>query len=188
MSKYDKSKWDEKYKNFDISLKPLALVKEYAKKADGKTALDIACGMGRHSRYLANEGFFVDALDISIVALNTLKNIKNIYPKEVDFDSYELEKNRYDLIVCTYFLERLLFPQIDDALKSGGILLMETFVGDKSNECIPSNKKFLLKSYELRNYFEKSCDILFYEEKFSTNPKGERSMIASLAARKRELS
>ncbi len=185
MSKYDKLKWDKKYRDFDISLKPISLVIEYAKKAGGKRALDIACGMGRHSRYLAGEGFLVDALDISYVALKTLENEKNIFLKEVDFDTYELECDSYDLIVCTYFLQRSLFPQIVDALKNGGVLLMQTYTSDSSSESSPINKKFLLKSHELKNFFEKSCDILFYEERFSTNPKKERSMIASLAARKK---
>ncbi len=188
MSLEDKRKWNDRYKNLDISLEPLDLVKEYAKEAKGKIALDIACGMGRHSRYLAKEGFFVDALDISPIALETLKNIKNIYPEEVDFDLYELEKNRYDLIVCTYFLQRSLFVQIKDALKEGAILLMETFVDDKTVFQPNINEKFLLKSHEIKNYFEKSCDILFYKEKFSMNPKGKRSVIASLAAKKRGLS
>ena len=77
--------------------------------------------MGRHAKYLASQGYKVDALDISATAIDSLQNIVNVHAKEVDFDTYELETNKYDLIVCTYFLERRLFPQIIEALREGGI-------------------------------------------------------------------
>lgn len=68
-------------------------ITEYAKLATGRLALDIACGMGRNSKYLASIGFEVDALDISSVAIDTLRDTPHIHPKEVDFDHYVLPQN-----------------------------------------------------------------------------------------------
>lgn len=101
----DKERWDKKYQNKDGPTKPIKIVKEYASLAKGKNALDIASGMGRHSKYLQRLGFEVDALDISSVAINELKNIPGIHAKEVDFDTFTLPVNRYELIVCTYFFK-----------------------------------------------------------------------------------
>ncbi len=109
MSIKDKQRWDEKHSKNTMPQEPIQLIKEYAHLATGKSALDIACGNGRHSRYLASLGFEVDALDVSSVAIEQLKGQKHIHAMEVDFDSYKLPKEKYDLIVCTYFLERTLF-------------------------------------------------------------------------------
>ena len=134
MSKQDREKWNKKYENNPIPDQPIALITKYAPEAQQGKALDIACGMGRHSKYLASVGFEVDALDVSSVAIESIQNIPHIYPKEVDFDVYELEKNKYELIVCTYFLKRELFPQIVDALKVGGVFIYETFVHHPDNK------------------------------------------------------
>ncbi len=108
MAVEDKQKWNKKYQNNPISDKPIKLVTDFAKLATGIKALDVACGMGRHSKYLASIGFDVDALDISSLAIDALQGIPNINPIEVDFDTYTLSKNTYDLIVCTFFLKREL--------------------------------------------------------------------------------
>jgi len=100
MAQADKERWDEKYQNNPIPNEPIKLVSDYASLATGPQALDIACGMGRHSKYLASKGFTVDALDISSVAIEHLNNIPNINAIEVDFDTFTLPKEKYDLIVC----------------------------------------------------------------------------------------
>ena len=78
MSQADKEKWDKKYKNNPIQDNPIKLITDFAKLATGTKALDVACGMGRHSKYLASQGFEVDALDISSVAIESLQNIPHI--------------------------------------------------------------------------------------------------------------
>jgi 2-polyprenyl-3-methyl-5-hydroxy-6-metoxy-1,4-benzoquinol methylase len=143
MAQEDKERWDEKWQNNPMTDEPIKLVSDYASLAPGQQALDIACGRGRHSKYLASKGFEVDALDISSVAIEQLQNIPHIHAKEVDFDTYTLPKEKYDLIVCTYFLERRLFPQMIDALKPNGIIIMETFLHHPDNERTTSNPAFL---------------------------------------------
>ena len=185
MAQEDKARWNEKYQNNPMPDEPVKLVSEYASLASGIQALDIACGMGRHSKYLASLGFKVDALDVSSVAIGHLQNMRNINAKEVDFDTYTLPKEQYDLIVCTYFLERRLFPQIIDALKPNGIILMETFLHDPENERTPSNPAFLLNKGELETAFGDQCDLLYIPEFWDTDYKGFKTMKTSMVARKK---
>lgn len=186
MSNEDKKRWNEKYKTTTLPQNTIEVVEKYATEAKGTQALDIACGMGRNAKLLAGMGFEVDALDISEVAIKSLKGLENIKAEVVDFDTYTLKENTYDLIICTYFLERKLFPQIDLALKEEGVLIYETFMHDEKNTKVPSNKAFLLEKGELKKSFSSTYTIIHYNEFMSENTYGELAMKASLVARKRK--
>lgn len=185
MAQADKERWNEKYQDNKIPDEPIKLVSDYAKLAIVNQALDIACGMGRHSKYLASLGFEVDALDVSSVAIEQLQDIPHIHAKEVDFDTYTLPKESYDLIVCTYFLERKLFPQMIEALKPNGIILLETFLHNTNNERISSNPAFLLKEGELKSSFGENCELLHLVEFSDIDYKGFKTMKTSMVARKK---
>ena len=185
MALEDKVRWDEKYQDNPMPDEPIKLISDFSDLATGKQALDIACGMGRHSKYLASQGFEVDALDISSVAIAELQNIPSINAKEVDFDTYTLPKEQYDLIVCTYFLERKLFPQMIEALKPEGIILMETFLHDPANERKASNPAFLLNKGELKAAFGDTCELIHIPEFWDTDYKGFKTMKTSMVAKKR---
>ena len=185
MAQEDKERWDEKYRNNPILDKPVGLVMQYAKLATGRQALDIACGMGRNSKYLASIGFDVDAWDISSVAIDSLKNLAHIHPKELDLDTHEFPKEIYDLIVCTFFLKRELFPKITKALKPGGLFLYETFVYHPDNENAPGNQSFLLEEGELETVFGHEYEILHLREYWDADLHGKKTLKAQLAAKKR---
>ena len=181
----DKMRWDKKHRKDEMPHTPIELVTRYASLAPGKRALDIACGNGRHSKWLAARGFVVDALDISSVAIERLQNIENIHAKEVDFDTYDLPPSQYDLIVKVYFLHRRLFPQIIKALKPGGIVIVETFLHHRENEREPSNPAFRLNEGELEAAFSKQCDLLYIDEYWDRDYMGFKTMKAAMVARKK---
>ena len=185
MSREDRERWNKKYSTNVIPTKVVKVVEDFAKLATGNRALDLACGMGRNAKYLASLGFKVDALDISPIAIESLKNIENIEPKEVDFDTYILPENSYDLIVCTYFLKRELFTQIEKALKEDGIFIFETFMYHPDNTKVPSNRIFLLNEGELEATFDDRYEILHLREFMEEGVCGEKSMKASMVAKKR---
>ena len=185
MSTADKERWDKKYENNTVPTKIVEVVERYAKLATGNQALDIACGMGRNTRFLAKSGFEVDALDISPLALESLKDVPHVTTKEVDFDTYILEENRYDLIVCTYFLNRALFPQIEKALKEDGIFIFQTFMHHPDNTKAPSNKSFLLNEGELEATFDDRYDLMHISEFMEEGVCGELSAKASMVAKKK---
>ena len=183
MAQKDKERWNEKYQDNKIPDEPVKLLRDYTYLAAGNHALDIACGMGRHSKYLASLGFEVEALDISSVAIAQLNGIPHINAMEVDFDTYALPHEKYDLIVCTYFLERKLFSQMITSLKQDGIIILETFLHHRDNERAPSNPDFMLQSGELKTYFEEKCKLLHIEEWWDVDYTGAKTMKTSMVAR-----
>jgi len=185
MAQEDRARWNEKHSKNMMPQEPIGLLKTYLPLVKGKQALDIACGNGRHSRYMASLGFEVDALDISSVAIENLQGVPHIDAKEVDFDSYVLEENRYDVIVCTYFLERKLFPQIVKALKPKGVFIMETFVSHANNERTPSNPAFRLEEGELEATFKTHLEIRHIEEWWDKDYQGFATMKVSMVAQKK---
>ncbi len=95
-------------------------------------ALDIACGTGAVSLFLADHGFTVDAVDISDVALaGFAKQHPRVRAVCADLDAFDLATDRYRLVTNIRYLNRRLFPQIIAALQSGGVLIIETFLKSK---------------------------------------------------------
>lgn len=184
MSSEDKKRWNEKYTKSLLPQTVIKVVDLYAKEAKGTKALDIACGMGRNAKLLVKRGFTVDALDISEVAIESLEEIPNINAQVVDLDEYVLKENAYDLIVCTYFLERKLFPQIAKALKKEGIFIFETFMHHEKNTKVPSNRAFLLEKGELEDYLSEGFEILHHEEFMDEGMCGDIAMKTSIVVKK----
>ncbi|AKF24807.1 tellurium resistance protein TehB [Sulfurovum lithotrophicum] len=185
MAEEDREHWNEKYLTIPAPDKPVELITRYAKLATGNRALDIACGMGRNSKYLASIGFEVDALDISSVAIESLKGLAHIHPKEVDLDTHEFPEKTYDLIICTFFLKRELFPKITKALKPDRLFLYETFVYHPDNENTPGNKSFLLEEGELEAIFDHEYDIMHLREYWDVDMHGKKSLKAQMVAKRR---
>lgn len=169
MAYEDKIKWNKKYQDKPELLKkrkPSSKLVEIIDQIKGDKALEIACGTGRNSIFLAQKGFTVDALDISEVALEVLdkKGFANIQTKIVDLEEYTPTQNSYDLIVKTNYLERKLIPSLLKALKEDGIILIETYMDHPDNQKQRSNPDFLLKKDELKSFFDDSFEIIEYEE------------------------
>ncbi len=180
----DKQRWNEKYATYPMPSHSAKILEKYIKFAQKGVALDLACGAGRNSLFMAKQDFMVDAVDISDVALSKILEHKNIKKIEADLDIYNLTKDRYQLIVNCNYLNRRLMSQMRDSLKRGGILIFETFItadGDEYHH--PSNEDFLLKVNELLHVFI-NLDIIYYEEKDEINLRGERVKIASLVAKR----
>ncbi len=152
----------------------------------GKT-LDVACGRGRHALLLAVAGFPVRALDRDAAAIADLSNIArrlNLPVRaevmDLEADGIDLGHEIYDLIVVFRFLHRPLFPAIRKALRTGGLLLYETYTEAQAARGKPSNPDFLLKPGELRA-LAAPLDILRDRE-----GEFDGGMIAAVAARKKD--
>ena len=79
----------------------------------------------------------------------------------VDLENHALEKDAYDVVVCMYYLQRDLFPQIKDALKKGGMAVIQTYNVDYLKYAgFP--RKYLLDTNELLELF-KDFKIIRYE-------------------------
>ena len=170
MSQEDKRKWDQKYQQMQTLLEPRVPSKyltQYYQNATIGKALDLACGSGRHSIFLAEKGFEVDGIDISSVALETLAKRAKVLPIhiiEADLETYEMPKEHYNLIIKTNFLDKSLIHKAKQSLKSGGIFIIETYMEDQDNEKKNSNPDFLLQKEELKSFFDDSFEVLAYHE------------------------
>ena len=71
MSTADRNKWDQRYREGAYASRdyPSEFLKQQLLHLKPGKALDLACGAGRNSIFLAQNGFFVDAVDVSSVGL-----------------------------------------------------------------------------------------------------------------------
>jgi tellurite methyltransferase len=180
----DRLKWNEKYQTAGYPDEHAAILKKFIVPTHGKKALDIAAGNGRNALFLANQGYTVDAVDISDVGLSLFAGKhSNINPVCADFDHFDIPTNRYDLIINIKFLNRRLFPYIREGLTPGGILIFQTFLYTPvQKNGRPACRDYLLGENELLHAFL-SLRVLFYSETEESD-NGESSPLASLVAMK----
>jgi 2-polyprenyl-3-methyl-5-hydroxy-6-metoxy-1,4-benzoquinol methylase len=189
--KADQKRWDQRFgrKEFAFGKEPNPFLKKHIRLLLKGRALDIASGEGRNAVFLAQNGFEVDAVDISEKGLKKAqklareKGVKiNTFP--VDLDQYQIEKGRYDLVTNFYFLRRSLIPKIKKGLKKGGRVIFETYILEqrKLGTGGPKQAKYFLKPNELLRLF-KNFRILFYREGIFKEG-GRKKAVASLIAEK----
>ncbi len=190
MSELDRKKWQKKYEEQPQLLtreEPAVFVRRYALEGEGKRAVDLACGGGRNTLWLARHGYEVDALDISETAIEALEKRSEglpVHPKVVDLDSYRPPKGRYDLVLMVNFLGRDLLRRTADALGPGGLCIVETYMKHPENEK-PGNPDFMLEPGELKRLFAEGYEILGYEEFWNEPDELYRMRKQGIVARKR---
>lgn len=169
-----KTKWNTKYIDRIDQQKPVRpneRLKEMTFHLMGGTALDLACGQGGNSLFLAQMNFQVQSLDISDVAITYLKeqaaksqlDINAKVANLADTANLQLKNDFYDLVVITYYLDRALFPLVKRILKNQGYFFMETFYQTPILQERQIPEQFKLQSKELLNEF-KDWEVLFFEE------------------------
>lgn len=131
------------------------------------TALDLACGLGGNALLLAASGLRVTAWDISDEAVTQLTKRAEaeglpLCAEQRDLLKQPPEPNQFDIIVVSRFLERALCPAIAAALRAGGILFYQTFVGAGPGG--PGNPAYRLSPGELPLLFAPPLEVLSYEE------------------------
>src|SRR3954466_8152343 len=142
----------------------------------GGTVLDLACGSGRHSRFLAVQGFRVCAVDSDQHALQGLHDSAGITIVLADLESspWPFQQSSFDGVVVTNYLHRALFPNIVGALATGGVLIYETFAAGNERFGRPSNPDFLLRPGELLEVARSRLRVVAYEDVEVTAPKSAK--------------
>ena len=147
--------------------------------------LDVAMGTGANAVYLARMGFEVEGVDISAEAVNTAlelarKSGVNLKARLADLESnYRIRKSSYDVIICFKYLQRSLIQQMKDGLRTGGMVVYETFIVDQARFGKPKNPDHLLKHNELLYLFRDFRCLRYREGIFES-----RKAIASIIAEK----
>jgi len=155
-------------------LAPSAWVCRFARLiAPGGAVLDLACGQGRHPRYLAGLGYRVEALDRDSAALATLAGVAGVGTRCIDLEAspWPLAAAQFDGIVVTNYLHRPLVPALLEALRQGGVFIYETFALGNERLGRPSNPEFLLRPDELLQWVNGRLQVLAFEQGLVGQPK-----------------
>lgn len=115
----------------------------------GGKVLDLACGSGRHVRWLAAQGFAVTGVDRDEAAVAPLRGLAEIVVADLEGAPWPLAGRRFDAVVVANYLWRPLLPRLREALAEGGVLLYETFAHGQQLIGRPSRPDFLLQPGEL---------------------------------------
>lgn len=127
-----------------------AWVRRFAALAKpGGAVLDVACGSGRHLRWLSAQGFKVTGVDRDEGAVASLRELAEIVVADIEGGPWPLPGRRFDALVVTNYLWRPLFPTLLDSLADSGVLLYETFADGQQLVGKPSRPEFLLQPGEL---------------------------------------
>lgn len=174
-SESTKARWNERYDRdmYIYGKAPAAFLKQKIGRLKKGKVLVLAMGEGRNAVYLAQNGFDVTGVDISEVAIqkcNKLAKERNTTVNAVvaDLTDYDMGEAQFDLITNFYYYAPSIFPQVIDALKPGGIFILEQFSIDhlkyrETSGFGPRNPDYLIKPNELLEYF-KSLRVLYYED------------------------
>jgi SAM-dependent methyltransferase len=152
-------KWNRRYAAAEGEPRAAQVLRENAHLLPSSgDALDLACGLGGNALCLAQAGLSVQAWDVSTVAIEALQaraaadNLP-LYASLRDVLERPPAPASFDVIVVSYFLDRMLAPALSAALRPGGLLFYQTFVQDKVSPQGPKNPEFLLAENELLSLF-----------------------------------
>ena len=163
----DRDFWNGKFSTSETKFnhQPSRLLVDAIRDREPGLALDLGMGEGRNAIYLAQQRWQVTGVDLSDVAVGQAKEHAQKLGVKVNavidgLDHYDLGQNRWNLIVLFYMhawyndARPRSSQRIRDALKPGGLLVIEGFAGAE---------KFTFHPNELLRDFD-DLTILRYED------------------------
>ncbi len=199
VSQADQDKWNARYRESASAsgASPSALLEEWLPKLKlAKThprAIDVACGTGRNAIYLARQGWQVDAVDISEVALALLSETATAQSLPITCIKTDLEDaarrraeifkaDQYDLAVMVRYTNLPLIATLKGVLKAGGYLIVEEHLVTEADVVGPRNQKFRVAPDALREAVA-GLDIIVYREGTVNDPDERPAALAQVVAR-----
>jgi SAM-dependent methyltransferase len=182
--------WEERYRTAsrpveDLQAAPSPLLVDTVSNLAPGDALDLACGTGRNSIWLAEHGWNVTAVDGAPAAIEVLKQRARagglqVKARVADLETAEfrIPPAAYDLVCKCYYLQRSLFPALREGLRPGGIAIVIVHVVHRTEEITPTRAA----PGELRSFFV-DWDVLHYREGRPLDPTHQRA-IAEIVAHK----
>ncbi|WP_228385109.1 bifunctional 2-polyprenyl-6-hydroxyphenol methylase/3-demethylubiquinol 3-O-methyltransferase UbiG [Polynucleobacter wuianus] len=146
--------------------------------------LDLACGGGRHAKYLAMLGYPILAVDQDVTIVEQLKNpLITSKACNLELEEWPLAGLECEGIVVTNYLYRPHLDLLPKMLSKGGVLIYETFAHGNAQFGKPANPNFLLNSGELLALAARhDLKVLAYEDIYTDEPKP--AMVQRLCALK----
>jgi len=147
----------------------------------GGSVLDVACGSGRHLRWLAARGFALAGVDRDAAAVDPLRALGEIVVADIENGPWPWPSRRFDAVVVTNYLWRPLLPTLLGALADGGVLVCETFARGHESHGRPSRPEFLLEPGELLRVTQ-GLHVVAYEDGLLVDPPRRVQRIAAVRA------
>ena len=153
--------------------------------------LDVACGSGRHVRWLAALGHRLTGIDRDEAALAALRDAPELAAApghaeliraDIEAGAWPCAGREFDAVVVTNYLWRPLWPQLLSALAPGGLLLYETFAAGNESVGRPARPEFLLQPGELLQRCA-ALQVVAYEDGFLAQPD---RFVQRIVARRRD--
>jgi tellurite methyltransferase len=179
--------WEEKYRSEERGKEeaPTALVVEIAAKLATGSAIDLACGAGRNTLYLADLGWNVTAVDgsekaIELVQLRSATRGLQVHTKVADLTApdFTLQPAEFDLVLIAYYLQRDLLAKVKAAVRPSGVVVAIAHTPESGEKW--SEKR--AAPGELRNLFN-GWELLWEYEGPSRDP-AHRRPVAEIVARR----
>lgn len=145
----------------------------------GSTVLDVACGAGRHLRWLRERGHPVVGVDQSEQALQACAGLGEIVCADLENGPWPFAERQFGAVVVTNYLWRPLWPALVASVAPAGVLIYETFA--RGNETVgrPTRADFLLAPGELLHAC-KALRVVAYEDGFVHDPERFVQRIAAV--------
>jgi SAM-dependent methyltransferase len=135
----------------------------------GARALDLACGSGRHLRWLAAQGLRVTGVDRDAETAGALGTLGEILVADLETGAWPLTGRTFDAVVVTNYLWRPRWPELLALLAPGGVLICETFAHGQQTIGRPARPEFLLNPGELLRLCQ-SLRVVAFEDGFEDPP------------------
>ncbi len=156
-------------------------------------ALDVPSGSGRNALYMAENGFDVDAVDISgsalkIVSESARERGLEIRTHETDLDEGSPPGPPYQLLVSCFFLNRNIIPRMKEWVADDGFVVFEQHMVTPLEVQGPASSQWRVQPNELLQLFS-DFRVVHYEEgifKHERNGSERTNALARLVACKGE--
>jgi SAM-dependent methyltransferase len=201
MSQSDREKWNQRYREGAYAEReyPAALLAEHvpeillrqlkAQTSDEPLrALDIACGAGRNSFYLAGLGYQVDAIDVSAEALNRARTTPSNHHARIHWiehdmdDGFPRDLRPADLLVISRYLDLDIVRAASQQLRPGAYVLCEVHLATDQVVAGPSGSAFRAAPGELLDAAS-GLEIISYWEGVMNDPDQVVVAVARLVGR-----
>lgn len=151
------------------------------------TVLDVACGHGRHLRWLAQQGHRPTGIDRNADALAASADLAGagqveLIVADIENGPWPCPGRAFQAVVVTNYMWRPLWPQLLASLAPGGLLIYETFADGNQTVGKPSRPDFLLQPGELLARCNNLRVVAFEDGFIDTPARFVQRIVAALPA------
>lgn len=127
----ERERWNERHRAGSVR-PPSDFLLEVASRLPRGRCIDLAAGRGAEALFMAELGYRVDAIDLSIEGLErtraeACRRRLSLNLLVADLTAYPLPVARYDVVLCFHYLDRDLWPAMARAMRPSGALVLQNF-------------------------------------------------------------